>query len=103
MRSPVMATSRIPSTFRDGSITRPPLMTRSYFTAVAPNRFGRFAHAAAPKAAAPDTNWRRFMGGKLSFQAEGCPKQSAGMETSPPAGPFNSVFKEGSGLGVHFR
>src|SRR5712691_5685669 len=59
MRPPSIATSRIASTLSEGSITRPPLMIRSYVAGAARTSVTR-ANAAAPAAAAALTNWRRF-------------------------------------------
>ncbi len=58
IRPPAIATSRIASTLSEGSITRPPLMIRSYLGVCARTLVTR-AKAAAPAAAA-QTNWRRF-------------------------------------------
>src|SRR5688572_11243832 len=59
MRPRATATSRIPSMRREGSITRPPLMIRSYVAACA-NALGRSLTSVVPAAAA-QRNWRRFM------------------------------------------
>src|SRR5687768_8050892 len=58
MRPLAMAMSRTASSRTDGSMTRPPRMTRSYFAVCAANRRGARANAAA--AVATDRNCRRF-------------------------------------------
>ena len=54
-----MATSRIASSLREGSMTRPPLTIRSYFTVAAASTSTPRTNVAAPVAV--QTNWRRFI------------------------------------------
>src|SRR5215510_15047290 len=54
---PAIATSRIASSPTEGSMTRPPLMSRSYVAASAPGAGANIAVAAVDVA----RNWRRFI------------------------------------------
>src|SRR5665213_1370963 len=65
IRPLAIATSRIASSLRAGSMTRPPLTIRSYFTAASA---GTRIHVAAPAAA--QTNCRRFITPHTSRRVE---------------------------------
>src|SRR3989441_9177234 len=51
IRPPAIATSRMASSLREGSMTRPLLTIKSYFAGIAVNAFGLRISAAAPAAA----------------------------------------------------
>src|SRR5207247_3463435 len=51
IRPPAIATSRMASSLREGSMTRPFLTIKSYFAGIAVNAFGLRISAAAPAAA----------------------------------------------------